>query len=434
MRTWLIALVLLAFLAGWFGHSLFGPGAEPRPDANREGPAPLDDRLPATVPGLEAAPPRPPEPPKNAPAAPAEPAVAGASTQTAPRSGDAAHGTLRVRVREFSGNAVPGITVRVFRPEPTPVSKDAATDADGAAELSGLDPGEWQVQALFSEGSQISNVSVHAGHLTEVVLVHPARGVRFEGTVRDVTKGPVEGVVVTLSTMEGGYVTLKAQTNANGFYRFEGVRPGGWNVSLSSNASTSGFSQSNRVFVPPDETFRKDFLAGPLLRGTVRDRDTGEPIAGVNVQSQRRGQYLDMVTTDAEGAFGFKGLNPGRLDLTLLRSGYGLTILRDIEVPAEGAAVNLEMSPAARLRLHLTDAKGRAVTGDVFIGVTPKVEGQGTPVGMSFQADAEGRATYDQILPGSYVLRFVAKGIGEAQVEANLILGENALEVRMEAK
>ena len=45
--------------------------------------------------------------------------------------------------------------------------------------------------------------------------------------------------------------------------------------------------------------------------------------------------------------------------------------------------------------------------------------------------DSDGRGYYDEILPGAYVLRFGAKGIGEARVEVTLDPGENSLQIQL---
>jgi protocatechuate 3,4-dioxygenase beta subunit len=435
-----LAVLLLTFLAGWLAHSLLGSSVDPRPSPGREAPAPRESDFDPDIPRLEGAPGSHPEAVKPTEPTVPEAAVVSHETRATPGSGDATTGTLRIRLREFTGEAVPGISLHLTGGEPDPLSRAATTAVDGTAEFPGLTPGEWHLQSSFPEGITSWNVSVHAGLRTEIVLVHPARGVRVEGTVRDVSSRPVEGVTVTLSTMEGGvYAILKAKTDADGAYRFEGVRPGGWGVSLSGNQAESGFSRSDRLFVPAGDAFRKDFVVGSLLRGRVLDRTTRAPVAGVQIQGQQRGRYLDTVTTDAEGAFRFDGLRPGTFELLLTRGGYGFTMVRDVEVPERGIDVELEMSPAARLRMHITDAEGRPVAGSISFGVSPKSAdqgtglGPGTGLGTGIQADADGNASYDQILPGSYVLSFEAKGIGKAQVDVNLAPGENSLEVRLEA-
>jgi ribulose bisphosphate carboxylase small subunit len=49
------------------------------------------------------------------------------------------------------------------------------------------------------------------------------------------------------------------------------------------------------------------------------------------------------------------------------------------------------------------------------------------------RADSEGRASYDEILPGCYVRQFGADGVGEARVLSTLAQGDNSLEVRLES-
>lgn len=81
---------------------------------------------------------------------------------------------------------------------------------------------------------------------------------------------------------------------------------------------------------------------GANLSGTVTDQASGAPLADAIVRFDRG----TPVATDAEGRFRSPGLEPGSLAVTVSRSGYE-DGSAELELPAEGLDVNVQLSPAA---------------------------------------------------------------------------------------
>jgi len=442
----LLVLLAVAFCVGWIAHSL--TVWAPESDAARplENGALPDDRRPPSRTGDDAVlrgnpvEPTPPSGAESAAAAPPEsealPSVASSPAVRfleVPGGGEA--GSLHVRVQDPQGDAAGGMTVGILCHGGKPTSRELATDASGLAAFEGLDENVWRVECSFPGGRLVSAAEVFAGYVTEVSLVLPIRGSTFEGIVTDVIKGPIEGETVTLTSVGGwSRATLTTHTDSRGWYRFEGVPPGAWSIHLASWRSDSGFSRSTSDLVAPGRTTRRDFSIGPRLRGTVRDLRTRDPVAGVRVQCTERGRMLDSTTTDADGAYAFRTQLPSTVGLMMSKSGYGFTALRDIAVPEEGAVVDVDLAEAARLRVHVTDPQGGPVAGSLYVGVDPKVAGQGTDVGTNIFLDAEGRGSYDEILPGAYTLHFSANDVGSTRLEMTLFPGENSLEVQLQPK
>lgn len=97
------------------------------------------------------------------------------------------------------------------------------------------------------------------------------------------------------------------------------------------------------------------------IRGTVTDRDTGDPIGAVRVnvmEALRRG------VSSAEGAFIIEGLKPGRYTVSFSRDGYVRAIVTDVIVQA-GQLTDLRVE----LNQEIVDMEELIVTaGDLFGG------------------------------------------------------------------
>ena len=103
-----------------------------------------------------------------------------------------------------------------------------------------------------------------------------------------------------------------------------------------------------------------------------------------------------------------------------------------MKVEEGGSTFDIELTPAARLHVTVYDPDGAPFTGRLYFGITPTVKGEGTRVGTSLTADEDGRAVYSQIVPGEYVLRFKADGIGETKVPVKIPPGGATVDVRLQ--
>ncbi len=438
-----VVLLVVAFLAGWFGHALTAdrPATEVTPpsvDAGETVAERADDRQ-FDSPVLQGRPvdQETSKPTSADPGVDSVPEVQGhvassTSINYIEESERAETGSLRVHVRHPSGDPAGGVTVSIVCRGGKPTPDEVSDDASGLAEFQGMDEGIWRIDCSFTGGSLWLTAAVFAGCVTEVGLVLPTRGSTFEGLVTDVITGPVEGETVTL-TSAGGWTRAKltTQTDRRGWFRFEGVPPGRWSVHLASWQSNSGFSRATSDLVAPGRTTRRDFSVGPRLRGVVRHGWTSAPVAGARVECRARGRLLDYTRSDSEGAFAFRSNLPSTLSLHVSKKGYSLAILSDIEITEEGTVVDVELAGAAGLRLRVTDSQGDPVSGALVVTAVPKVEGQGRLVSINVILDDEGGGFCDQILPGSYEVAFIAEGIGEARVEVTLDPGENNLQIQL---
>jgi protocatechuate 3,4-dioxygenase beta subunit len=219
--------------------------------------------------------------------------------------------------------------------------------------------------------------------------------------------------------------------DATGVGRYPGALPGDYEVSVLARGYAQ---QTERVAIGAGETrltMRLEPVAqeGRLsLQGTILDSASGRPIAGVRLRLQD--PFVEAYT-DSEGVYRLYGIPPGARHLSLSRDGYGARFVRDVPVGNEPGTVDFRLDPAATLHLHVTDKLGRAVVGNVSLGINGLGE-KATKFGTSVEADAQGHAVYRQIVPGRYQLLVSQGGVGEAKLEAEITDGENVLRVRLE--
>lgn len=221
-----------------------------------------------------------------------------------------------------------GLDHRVFYVLLVPLGMSAAAFAFGAmkstATFKGKRPGDVTLTgpAVFAAMVVLGGFFlVPEGGLRSVA-------VRVDRSTED-GGGPVPGAVVRL---DWGPQRLVQTTDATGQASFLGLPPGASGVTVSAEAE--GFAPASRVVdaVPADGVIRVALRTRATLhelRGTVLDRETRAPLAGV-VLSFGSGVAVD--TTDAQGNFRISLAPPpgGRLSVIGTR---GDTVGFNTEVP-----------------------------------------------------------------------------------------------------
>jgi beta-lactamase regulating signal transducer with metallopeptidase domain/protocatechuate 3,4-dioxygenase beta subunit len=148
------------------------------------------------------------------------------------------------------------------------------------------------------------------------------------GTVVGSSGTPVARAAVQLRAVERGSTERVVLTNADGRFRFEGLKPGSYrfqvthNVMLDPKGTLYGPPAPERLELKPGERMEDvtaRLLEPAVVRGRTVDED-GDPVAAVAVsllrvgaQSGRRVWEREaMTTSDDNGEFRFGGLVPGR--------------------------------------------------------------------------------------------------------------------------
>jgi protocatechuate 3,4-dioxygenase beta subunit len=342
-----------------------------------------------------------------------------------------ATGALRVEVLDAEDQPVPGARIYLHLRTPSRrEEKRIETDAQGVALFHALTPGPWTVTTYVSGQSCEGSPRIRAGETTKLVVKLTRGSAAIEGTVRNRNGEPVVETYVNASViLEGTSQRFSTRTDEEGRYRLENLPAGKCLVSAVVKVDGRVKSLMEWIQLAEGVTVRKDFGEGvESLFGTVREAGTGRTIAGVSVRAQS--PMSRTVTTDDAGQWRLLDLMPGDYTLCVSKKGYGIEFLR-IEVGDASRRLDIELRPAAKLALLVTGPDGTPYSGRLYLGFRPTVEGGGTRVGTGVTTDQDGRATYDQAVPGDYEITVSAKGVGKAEVETKLESGENTLRVQL---
>jgi RNA polymerase sigma factor (sigma-70 family) len=170
------------------------------------------------------------------------------------------------------------------------------------------------------------------------------------GRVIDAASGrPVAGAVIGAQLIEhrrrilGGWV--EATSDEQGRFRLGGAEPGVYNVLLQRLPgradATARAVECVRVRAGTDATADLSVIEGRLLRGVAVDRDTGEPVPGIQVgcygpARPRSGATVESHRADDQGRFTFH-VAPGEHYVYLMEGDIGSRLAhRTVDVPEQG--------------------------------------------------------------------------------------------------
>ena len=334
---------------------------------------------------------------------------------------------LRGRIVDADGEPVGAVEVTLYRNN---FYASSATDANGEFVFLDLPPGTYSL-TMSRGGFGLKSKQIEIGDEVldlEFALKHAAR-VRFRFT--DTDGNPVAGrhnLYLKGETGVGTTVTAVEQ----GYARYDKVVPGPYGIRV----RTPGYAEfKSEIEIKPGDNEIPVVLTPlgergePVLTGTVRDAETGDPIPGARINLES-GYYT--AVSDQKGVFRFRNFTMSKCSLWIRKEGYGLESFRDIEL-TEGKTVEREfpLRRAGILHFILTDKHGKPVVGRCSLSISPLTEG-GSNFGTGITADAEGRATFPHIVPGRYQLRVHHGGAQSERVETTIHLGEQTLRLGLE--
>ena len=273
----------------------------------------------------------------------------------------------------------------------------AQAGSDGRFAFGALAPGRHRLQA--SRGPAVSmseEVALGLGDQGEARLVLSARGSVLEGRVVDAASGrPISAAVVRLDGAGGAQAT----GDAEGRYRFEGLAPDEYQLSVTAD----GYVHWHRSLLVTGRTQAN----APLQRGaTVRGRVVladGSPVPGAAITSSAwtlDDDRLKDVRTGVDGAFVLSPVEPGRVEVAAHHPAHGLARPASVEIAVGGVA-----------EVVLRFEQGSSVSGRVLLdngqpaaGALVSIASEESGGAWTAAAGPDGRYDLHALPPGAYQL------------------------------
>jgi protocatechuate 3,4-dioxygenase beta subunit len=256
--------------------------------------------------------------------------------------------TLRASVVEDdSGHAILSAEMQIAKLGVAELVADIESDGNGKFEPVDLEDGDYVIRVLKANYIQ-TNIRMRAGSLGEGLLIRLVRCGSISGRVTDLSGAPVANAFIFAL---GGTQPVDVVTDANGEYRFFGLKPGKYRIAAAYGQPTQavartgeppklGPSGSGVAFYPEelsivsgDEHVHIDFSLAPsaLFRvsGRVDAQDIGTGdfwVALAPVKSPEIASSVAIAGND--GSFHFEGIRPGSFYLFVsgpsqIRSTFG---------------------------------------------------------------------------------------------------------------
>lgn len=259
--------------------------------------------------------------------------------------------SVRVAVTSMDGTPIPGARVelvpgpadgeqRGFIPNAVapPHGRRVAADEAGSATVDDVPPGRWFVVAEAPGFARHALPGVvRDGDAAVDTTVALEKGHAFAGIVRDQDGAPATGVTVIIrprTAFVSDATCLRTTTSTDGSYRFESVEDGEQCVWYAPHPDVCVLEAL--ALVPQLDGLDIRMVRGAAIEGTVRDADTGGPIAGAKVVA------LEYVDSGISGVAGVTNVldrgstdRLGRFTLHTWRRQCGLT---SFAVDADGYA------------------------------------------------------------------------------------------------
>lgn len=268
------------------------------------------------------------------------------------------------------------------------------TDSQGVYILDGLRPGPGSANA-YAEG--------FAPHGQPFTLTAESPKLDFQldpeaiifGFVVGPDGQPVEGATV------GADIAGQQQTKKDGTFELKGLSAGlrkieAWKGDLVSATSTQEILQVTVASGEKSGPHTLSLKPGLTVRGVVRNKATGQPVAGANVSCWSREQRH--AKTDASGKFSIGGLQPREVSLNIEMKGY-FSSSKQVN-PSEGGIVEIELDPAA------------VVTGKVWL------EKSGVPAPDAHVQVRMGNSTHSTNAGADGSFTLMVRGEGAARISA----------------
>lgn len=336
---------------------------------------------------------------------------------------------LRGIVVNADGGAIEGADVHLTSAAGE-IIDETVSAADGSFELSGLNEGEHVVAASKSGrvSAKIRGVtrrSVEGAPLRLVLL----EGATIAGRVEGLSDEEMPDVRVTAQT-EGDQVTVPV--GADRTFRLEGVRPGDVRIRGWLDRPGGRATPPKLVRVPDRGEARADvvFEKGARIAGRITFQQ--QPCNGCVVRFWPMDPTANTdanVTADAEGRYAADALSPGAYSVTVVSRTFGTyertyDVIGDatLDIAVEGAVV--------RGSVRAEDSGAPIGRAAVFAERTDSPSANPRPRTMT---SASGDFQFGPLAPGTYRVRFQARGYAEQVITIDVAAAPVQQDVQMRA-
>jgi hypothetical protein len=298
------------------------------------------------------------------------------------------------------------------------------TDDRGRYAISPLAPGAYQVVATASGFAASSArdgqpIALLASQSQVVDVVMQPGGARAAGIVLDATGGPIPHAAVRAEVPPPSPLVVDVEADDSGHFAVD-LPPG----RVGFTARAEAYAPARWFGVAPTAAVRLVLIPGGKISGTVVAAAPGAPpVANVEVRAAPFANPLSPLfqaeTTDAEGHFEIRGLEPGRYALTASGAGWRGTSDAPIDLAlaqaVEGAQVVVRRASQVLGRVLLAGTTEPCRLGIVHLGPPdprePPVDGYsslaagGAVTELTTSIGPDGAARFSSVPAGRYYVR-----------------------------
>lgn len=184
----------------------------------------------------------------------------------------------------------------------------------------------------YQDGIRYAHLYANESLQVDFALVGPCG--RLTGTAVDATERPVIGATVHL--IEEGFPIGSVQTDHEGIFIFENIRPGSYQIC----AGATDFGTVTRdVNIISDQSTAVDLCLFPICinQGQIVHSITGKPVKDISVEVWQNGFLLSVSNSDENGIVNFKGLGLCRI---ILKAPNIVTLIQEIRIKSSNEIMN----------------------------------------------------------------------------------------------
>ncbi len=330
-------------------------------------------------------------------------------------------GTLSGNVTDSNGNPILGASIAVQNTQGSNVSI-STTDVNGYYSISAVPVGTYTTvvsAAGFNPSSNPTTVTLDTTTTLNAALA-PLVG-SISGTVSDQNGSPLQNALVNVTDQSGDLIA-QANTDVNGIYNFIDLSPLPYNITVSlTGYITATFPMAVVANEVLPEATTLQIITGSAT-GNVTDSN-GIPIAGVMISlSSATNSFMATTTTDVNGNFVFKALDPGSYSATYSVAGYSPVVQSNIVVMggvSTPLTQTLQITPGAAFG-SVTDGSGNALAG-----VSVSLENSANSVATA-TTNATGGFVFNNLVPGQYSATFQDSGYNPVTEPVVITAGSSA--------